>query len=327
MIEALPYERVNLQVVSAIVVLLGCSNAAANARDQTGIPAAAAAAGYFVHTQLAPTPSSVDINDTTAPGYLWYRRSFFQNTSTPREGITFNQSNTLILQNGVLLSGAPTKQSHWTGLAFGGGGYFEAELKFDPDQVIRRRETGWPAFWTMAVEHFAGLKGQQWLGQKPGFAHFIEVDAFEYDLATLTQKNRYGATIHDWFGTYTCAGQGYCNVNTTSAGGSLFANAVITLRPSVDLSQYHRYGFLWIPATQTAKGYVQNFFDGRPVGGRTTWDKFENELPPPGKTKWSFGILDQQHLLIALQSGASQPMSVQSVDIWQKSTKDNLINR
>jgi hypothetical protein len=48
-----------------------------------------------------------------------------------------------------------------------------------------------------------------------------------------------------------------------------------------------------------AKGSLTYYFDGVQVGAPITYTKFTNQAPKPNaSTPWSFGIIDQQHLVL-----------------------------
>jgi len=100
----------------------------------------------------------------------------------------------------------------------------------------------------------------------------------------------------------------------------------------VDFSQWHRYGLLWIPATPQAKGSLTYFFDGRQIGPPIVWTQFQGQAPvSPIKavgpaTPWAFGVIDRQHLVLILGSGASTPLRVKQVVVWQASAAADLRN-
>jgi hypothetical protein len=79
-----------------------------------------------------------------------------------------------------------------------------------------------------------------------------------------------------------------------------------------------------VPATDKSPGYAQYYFDGVATPDKITWTKFHGEIDNPGTTPWTFGIIDQQHLAILLDSGPGQPMTVKSVNVWQASPAGNL---
>jgi hypothetical protein len=179
------------------------------------------------------------------------------------------------------------------------------------------RSKGWPAFWSAALEHLVNLQTVQWNGQPKGFEHFIEPDFFEYDIPG--GGSSYGGAIHEWYGKYNQTCRGFCNV---------LAPYYLRVVPSnTDFRLFHRYGFLWVPATSAAPGYAEYYFDDQRVGQRTRWVQFKDQ-PPPVSAKsqqlWSFGIIDRQHLVLVLGTGIGEPMTVRSVNVWQASGAGNL---
>ncbi|MDD5675900.1 MAG: hypothetical protein PHC61_17145, partial [Chitinivibrionales bacterium] len=195
----------------------------------------------------------------------------------------------------------------WIGTAFGGGGYFEAVIKFRcyPEQ-------GGPAFWGMSLEHMANLTAGFWPGQAADFVHYMEVDIFDYHAAADNNNYQYNGILHDVFGSQT----GGAAHNTTNP-----LTSTITLPNTNDFSQYHKYGCLWVPATGTTKGYVLYCFDDKATADSVAWTQYTDQTPPP-VDPWTFGILDQQHLVLALGSDFS-PMTIQSVNVWQNSDENN----
>src|SRR5262249_17970772 len=140
---------------------------------------------------------------------------FFGNRTTDTRTLQLNREGSLSLlgdnnsRGGNLATAAPAKNaSRFVGTGFGGGGDFEAVLKFDPSTVVRSK--GWPAFWSAALEHLVNLQTVQWNGQPKGFEHFIEPDFFEYDIPG--GGSSYGGAIHEWYGKYNQTCRGFCNV-------------------------------------------------------------------------------------------------------------------
>jgi hypothetical protein len=211
------------------------------------------------------------------------------------------------------------------GIAFGGGAYFEAVLKFDGWQGQSSNSNslsgGWPAFWGMAVEHLAQTGGDQVPGEPSGYENFIEMDFMEYNIET-TQNNDYvySGSLLNWYGVLgqTCSDQ-YCIEQNS------YASKIRQLADTVDFSQYHTYGALWVPATDTADGYLQWYFDGAPVGAQVSWSKLTVLWATP-PSPFSFGIADLQHLVLILGTGSQYPMTVSSVSVWQSSGAGNLIH-
>jgi hypothetical protein len=178
----------------------------------------------------------------------------------------------------------------------------------------------WPAWWTMSIEHLVGTSGQQWTGQASGYSHFIEPDIMEAD--TLTFAHSYGGDTHDWYGVWNSAAcPNYCGADLP------FTTVLRTVPATTNFNTYHRYGLLWIPATATTKGSLTYYFDGVQVGPTTSYSQFTTQAPvPTSSTPWTFGIIDKHHLVLILGTGASTPMKVQSVVVWQASAANNMHN-
>jgi hypothetical protein len=131
--------------------------------------------------------------------------------------------------------------------------------------------------------------------------------------------NVYGATLHNWFGTWkkTCR-SGWCDISTP-------APAMYVPRDT-NWNQYHSYGFLWVPAKAARSGYVQFFFDNKPVGKRVSWSACSKAASPLVKHYSAYCILDHQHLVLILGTGIGEPMTVRSVHVFQQSAKFNLFH-
>jgi hypothetical protein len=209
------------------------------------------------------------------------------------------------------------------GIAFGGGGYFEAVLKFDGWQGqsgnSKSQSGGWPAFWGMSVEHLAITGGDQVPGQAAGYENFIEMDFMEYDLENGQGNDEvYGSTLINWYGKWGQSCGSYCIIMSS------YASKIRQLASTVNLSDYHAYGALWVPATATADGYIQEYFDGVQIGERVSWSKDTNlsaATPSP-----PFAIADLQHIAIMVGTGTQYPMTLQSVSVWQQSGANNLVH-
>lgn len=305
-------------------------------------PPQAATVGYTQNTFSSTFTNDIDLNNTRAPGYHWYLNKFFGWPPTQPSSLHFNSDGSLTLTSGgstanfaissAADSGKPAPND-WVGTAFGGGGYFEAEFKFDPSFVMKPGAVGFPAWWLGALEHAHRTPhGAQWKGQVPGFEHYIEVDIFEYNQWKNHPFNVYSGAVHDWYGIHnqTCPGKAYCdatNYNNTTR----FSNYLISTPTNTDFRQYHKYGVLWVPATKTSQGYLQYYFDGKPTNDRVSWSLYDEQAHRPlmlqtasQSTPWVFGILDRQHLILILGTGNGQPMTIKDVNVWQKNADQNL---
>ena len=263
---------VGIAVTSMMIAKLDCAAAAA-----APPPPDAAAVGYTQNTFSSFVPGSIDINDTRKSGFSWYLWHYFgearaapEYRGEPADGsVTLNGDTTG--PNGQLTTAAPAKNAQkFVGVAFGGGAYIEASLKFDPVAAHDKSKKGWPSFWSLSLEH-AVTSSAQWAGKEPNYEHFIEVDFFEYDI--VDGGNYYGATMHDWYGLYnkTCAGRAFCSV------GRAYSDVKTAVRGDTDFTQYHTYGFLWVPASGSSMGYGQFYFDRSPVGKRVSWTKIAGQ--------------------------------------------------
>jgi hypothetical protein len=271
--------------------------------------------------------ASIDMLGSRSPAFKWYTTPFFVPNSqkitpsliTINNGILTLESTPGGTLNGNIATAAPAKNlslQGWVGKTFGGGGYFEAKIAFDPATVDTKN--GWPSFWSMSIEHMAGKNADQWQGQANWYSHFIEDDFFEYDTASFAGQNSYGATMHDWYGIWkkTCPSDAFCHITNILEGGSKFNNAHIRLSQNVDWTKFHIIGQLWVPSNKTNKtGYVQNYLDGIPTS-KVSWNVSANPMPPP-QGDAIFSIMDTSHLVVILGTGIKQPLHVDWVRVWQ----------
>lgn len=289
---------------------------------QASVPRQAAAFHYIVRTFSSRfNVSDVDTEGSLKPGFKWYPWKFFGRATklesivvTPDKGVTLRGDTTG--PNGQLATAAPASTpAKFIGTAFGGGGYFEATFKFDPQDVIAREFSGWPSWWSMALEHMVSLDTSQWPGEQQGFEHFIEADIFEYDLKKVVRAgnlNHYGGAVHDWYGH-----------SVLGLEKVTLPHFIRTVPRDTDFNQYHRYGLLWVPASASHNGFLEYYFDDRKVGWTVQWKALNDETPPP-RPPWIFGVIDRNHLVLILGTGVEQPMTIESVNVWQSSDSNNL---
>lgn len=321
-------ERIKPRIFTAtcLSLVVVCSSAQVSGKciKSSNAPPQAVAAGFTIRTFSSTfRTDEVDMAKSLASGFRWYPYQFFGGL-TKLGSISLNSGCGVTLfgdrtgPNGELATAAPTETSgRFVGTAFGGGGYFEATLKFNPQDVIDTKFDGWPSWWSMAIEHMVGLDTKQWPDQQDGYEHFIEADFFEYDLENYAGRgelNYFGGALHDWFGL---SGGQYSQAPLSSR---VFVREVPA---DTDFTQYHRYGFLWVPATATRDGYAEHYFDGRRVGRRIAWRQYTDQAPPPAPPRM-FSIIDRNHLVLILGTGPNQAMTVQSVNVWQASDTANM---
>lgn len=293
-------------------------------------PKQAAAVGYTINTfSTVNFTNQIDISNSYNSGFQWYPWSHFGH-STNYSAIVVNTDGTLTLQgdatgpNGELNSATysknTTKCPSFVGTAFGGGAYFEAIYSFDANNVLDLQLNGWPSFWALPVES-TFTQTSAWLGKEPGFTHYVELDFFEYNAIANNASglNYYGQAVLDWYGTYavTCPG-GFCKA------GMSYSAFKRTVPANTNFSQFHKFGFLWVPATEITKGYAQSYFDDVPTGIAYSWSQFSNQAPIPLGKPWQFGRMDKFHYFLILGTGFNMPMKIQSVNVWQASTNNNM---
>jgi len=291
-------------------------------------PAQASAVGYVTNTFSADfTTSSVDLGRSGKAGFAWYPWNLFGGRAKS-SAIVVNPDHSVTLMgdttgpNGELMTAtAAYNAAKFVGTAFGGGAYIEAEFKFNPADVVAAKTKGWPSFWSLPLEASVLSNSDQWVGQARGYRHSIEADFFEYLFATDAPTLAYGASMHDWYGiaNVTCP-HGLCQEHFASNEGKRFAPQ------GTDFTQYHQYGFLWVPATATTKGYVRFYLDGQAIGPEHQWTQYTDQPAPPNGRPWAFGRLDQQHLILIVGTGPNEPLTIKSVNVWQTSAAQNMHN-
>ena len=275
--------------------------------NDLAIPAIAFNAGYLTRTFGKNVTLGVNLFDfnffsNTNPAGSTIQNSDGSFTCTGVDGNGYNAGVCSARHNSTLLN-------NWQGIAFGGGAYITAVLKF-PAFTGSVAGAGWPSFWSDPIQGLASVPAfVQWQGQATGYQHSCETDFMEFDAGVI---NKYGISGHDWFG-----------FSGSITGVSTAFPAVST---SADFSRYQTYAFLWIPATATTKGSLTWFFNGLSVGS-LTYNKIDPTAPPPpasGTTAMS--IIDIRHLcLIFGSSNPLLPMTVQSCEVWQKDSSMNLV--
>ena len=293
-------------------------------------PAPASEHGYDTSTfESEFTASSVDMSRSLNRGYKWYLLDLFSRQADPA-GVKLNSDGSVTLLGdktlaaGGLATMAPYRGTNtFVGTAFGGGFYVEAVFNFSYAQVYAAHSGGVhraiPAFWSLPAESIGVYGTNQWPGQPAGYVHNVEFDFFESDY--WGKPTAYGAALHDWWGISgkTCA-SGLCGLAFLNPSGERDVSA------ATDLTQYHTYGTLWVPATPTTPGRVDAYFDGQLVGHTHTWTQYTDQAPTPVGKPWAFGRLDQQHMFFILGTGLGEPFNIKSVTVWQKDGSKNLVN-
>ena len=268
------------------------------------VPPAAAAVGYQTPTFGPQMTLGVD----------WFPNNFY---NASMSAATQNSDGTVsITAQGIASATHDTSMPHlWRGLAFGGGAYFEAVLHFS-NADNSALTPNWPAFWGSDIENMsqnAVTDLTQWAGQPQGFGDWIETDFFEYDRQNVGE---YGIQIHNWYGYHD-----HASVQDVRS----YSSAPIKVAAGFNWADAHKYGYLWVPATATTQGYAMGFIDDVQMGPTIYWNQYDPQAPPsplPGTTAVS--VWDSRHMILILETGPHNPMTIETVTVWQASDKDNL---
>jgi hypothetical protein len=312
------------KLLLSLLCLLPLSASATDIRaGGSRVPVAAQQAGYLTNTYSVSSFSEaiVDQAQAYAPGYkLYYWNTYGNADPAMAVGTIFNSDGSMSVKDNsaatVLRSAGRTTAppNYIVGKAFGGGGYFEAELKLDYTIIA---STNQPAFWLMTVEHLSNDYNSHWPGQAAAYQHYLEVDILERrnDVGEVYMGN-----MHDWYGDYynpvpaSCGT--YCNHQPS------YSEYTIKVEKAVDWTLYHRYAVNWIPATDTTDGRYDYYFDDV-LKRTTTFSKFDpNSVPPASPNDvWpqAYGIGDYQHQTIIFGG-----VTVKSVNVWQKDDTHNI---
>lgn len=349
-------------------------------------PTQASANGFntLTFSTTAFSANNVDVNaacntsfGSCAQNKQWYKCNMVSSARYTAVGdLVFPGDGSLLMNGGTLLNTNGTVAgtngqnceiasavrnsagTNFIGVAFGGGYYAEVTAKFPNNN----NTVGWPAIWTLTLEGSAvyvnttcplpGSNGAyscpQWPNQTSGFSHQIENDWLEYINGNV------GNALHESFGVYdvSCGNPSaspptgtkpYCTQNTGLPHYAI----------GDDHSAYHKYGMLWVPATSTAKGYTEIWYDGvEQTGSKTSYA----QLPPTGTSTgygfspyipsnlpnfcggvanstscgvptWAYAIHDLLHHVLLIGTNpitGAFPMQIQSVNVWQRNAASNI---
>lgn len=197
---------------------------------------------------------------------------------------------------------------NFTGRTFGGGAYIEAIVSIGggTPQVTA---AGWPSFWSEDVEMQSGNTSAHWSGQATGYNNWCEVDFFELNSGATAE----GVAYHNWYGTLPSPPKADLNVHSPISFGT----------PAPNLALPHKYGYLWVMATSTTQGFWKIYFDDVLISTSVGWDLYNPALAPPPAGTNIGSVLDTRHLLLIMGTSPTNPMTVNSVKIWQASNATN----
>ena len=232
-----------------IAVIICCRPAG----DTNLMPPAGAAAADFsklIFQEEFDDASGIDLEDTREPGFNFYPKLLYGDYVLPAEHIKVSEG-VLHLFNpenhaqGDLFTAVTTGPDEWIGFTASkenGGAYFEASIAFDP---TTEPVDGFPAFWTLAVEHFAGSFDKT----KPH--QFLEIDFMEYNWKWYDDPTDYLHANHIW---QMDPDSGRTIVTIPKPRSAL----VIDTPEGTDYNRFNTFGCLWIPGED---GRIDTYFN------------------------------------------------------------------
>jgi beta-glucanase (GH16 family) len=282
-------------VISGTPTLGGTSYFSVAAKDSAASPQAAMQSESIttaLATQATPPPqaagynlsfqddfNSLNLSPNGYGSYSWYNPGVWWENAAPYANISATNS---ILNLNWLKGQSPADTSVSTSAKDGSYhrawryGYFEVRMRWDT-------VTGaWPAIWMIPVQNITNPTGEHG-----------EIDIFEGQGAT---PNMFFGTIHDWMGSTDLRNNAGSNYHTFPS--------------TVDMSQYHTYGVLWVP------GQITWYFDNQPLFSASTYPIFDQQdyyliLGSQEGANWSYGNLSG---VTASKIG----VNVDWVRVWQK---------
>jgi hypothetical protein len=267
-------------------------------------PAPAAAVGYNTRT-LGPR---VVIGGANPNWFVNDGGTVF--TTNPDGSVTLaGQSNNY--NYGIL-----TGDGHSFGIAFGGGMYIEIDCSWiNPLNSTH----GWPSLWANSVEGRLIPPAPAW---PAGIAAGGFGDAIEWDIME-TFSTGWGPTVWDWS---LNSQYGVSTIGTTYSPFNFAWNAQgnVTSGPFDGIRR--KIAARWVPATPTTQGRLEYYLNGALIPAMTNhWNLWNSAVGLPlvnGTTADS--IMDFQHFTMLAGTGAENPMTIYSIEIWQKDGLSNL---
>jgi hypothetical protein len=268
--------------------------------------------------------STIDMANSQTGNFNWYLSQWFyhgQAALNPADLSVSNSVLTIAANNTTLYSLVsafdtdPQVPDQFHGNVFGGGGYFEARMKYNPAQG------GGVYFFLNSIEQVADwavwnnteASGMaHWEGQPAHYGHWIEVDVIE----TLgNANNAYFCRVHDWSGL-------------KGALTNIMNDNYLIAADLSDPNLFHTYGVLWVPQNGDTPGRLEFYFDN--VKKQVVYYKGPPGSPPlpgqdgslwtpdqPDKAGRTYSIIDQHRLALNLHGTAACPLHVDWVKVWK----------
>lgn len=292
----------SLSIPAVANAFVGGSGAAPS---QLAVPAAAALYGFNnrVFFDDFDSISTVDVNNTLAPGYKWYLHGIAPYITTADK---ISVSNSILTISGsstqgwsaINMVGFSGSSYPYTpvGTTFPAGGFY-VEIKIAADAP--GANPGWPG----AVIWDARLINSQNGGTYPANG-LAEIDIFE-NIGTGTPQLE---TV-DW--TWYSNATQYRQTNYTPNVGTGALNDGL----------FHTIGVLNVPQSKNGgTGLINRYFDGvHQTNTDVTY--FTNSTSPQQngtpQVGWMSCLDDTTGLFVALETGNNWPLHIDSVQVWQ----------
>jgi glycosyl hydrolase family 16/Big-like domain-containing protein len=225
------------------------------------------AAGY--HLAFGDEFDTLNLSPTSYGNYKWYNPAMWWHNSAPYANIwAANGEANLLWTRGQSpadtgISTAAKDGSYYKAFRYG---YFESRFRWDT-------VTGsWPAFWMIPVQNIFNKDRNS-----SGIKDSVEVDIME---AQGASPHEVDVHVHEWKGD-VAGGPATHDVGPAGFGYNTQA----------DLSQYHKYGVLWVP------GRLTFYFDDQPIYSVATPAIMDQQdyiliLGSQEGANWSYGNLN-----------------------------------
>lgn len=287
------------------------------------VPALAAAAGF--NTQ---TFKSTIIGNTSGTWQASNLSGVDPGTGTQNGDGSLTLTKGVGLSDGNLVTAIKNSafSNNWSGIAFTPGMYIKVVFSWTGTNGGASGGNGYPALWALPVSHGAayvtptGGPSDPWPGQSLNYEHWLEVDFYE---AYVAGQNTGKTTMIDWSGLFS-SGQPNNGYNTLQSENRWTLPGVQTF------STPHTLEVVWINATASTQGSFQTYIDGiniqtineqwTPPPSPPVWNNYNGTLPPPVTLGTSaFSIGDTQQFSLIIGTGAVNPQTVYSYEVWQAS--------
>jgi hypothetical protein len=279
------------------------------------VPDPAAQWGYNTRTFFDgfDSISTIDINNTQAPGFKWYLANGWPNASsndpfhdiriaTPtRPHCVVSVANSILELSGF--TGDPNTElgfqtacangAGYNGQGFAGGGYFE--FSFAADISLRNSTLGWPSAVNWPLDWLLGTQSD-----------WVEFDLFEMYVD--------GSLFYDGL-------QDRVTTLTTIVSQNTNTNDGWTAPSGVNLLNFNTYGILWVPAAKNGgTGLVRRYFNRAYLPSQDVFYTATGPASPgasPANPNGTFFFMDRQTFMLNLSWGHNWPSYWDYFEVWQ----------